>query len=46
MSDLSLDRPDFDELVALIGRQQAEPRKFAAEQNRLAVETGKLTRDC
>lgn len=45
MSELSLERLNFDELIARIERQQAETRKFAAEQNKLAAEAGKLTRD-
>ncbi len=50
MSDLPITRErlaqvKFDDIVTRIERQQAETRKFAAEQNKLAEEASKIRRD-
>ena len=48
MSDIPADgreRLDLDELISRIERQQAETRKFVAEQGKLMAEDLKLQRD-
>ena len=45
VSTEALDEANFRDIMARIDRQQAETRKFAAEQNKLAAEASKRRGD-